>query len=185
MFRLDAAAEPRLPSAFVRLWRLGPWNRNPLMRTADRMLSSAAILGFALCLLAVPIALTIGTAGYTAEAARIRAADAAKTEFIATVVTDPVYTDHHNVAEVVWHDGNQTRSQTAPVGNFAFRGAAVHVWLSADGTPAAPPAPAGTALLRGIGNGTGFALAIAFSVWIALASIRHRLETCARTGGSR
>lgn len=152
--------------------------RNPLTRTGDRVLSSAATLGFVLCLLAVSIALVVGTTSYTGEAARIRARDEGKSEVLATVVTDPVYVraEHHSVAEVQWRDGSLTESRTAPVGNFAFRGAPVHIWLTADGTPTDPPVPAGTALLRGIGDGAGVALAVWFSVFIGLAWCRSRLD---------
>jgi len=110
-------------------------------------MSTVVILGGVLGLVAVPIALAIGTATYTREATRIQMHDAGRTELVTTVVSDPVYvsSDRHYVSQV--------HSALAPVGNIAVRGESARVWLAADGAATDPPVTADTALLRGIGDG--------------------------------
>lgn len=49
----------------VRMWRLGPWSGNRLMRGSDRLESSVLLVVIALILILVPIAAAFGTATNT------------------------------------------------------------------------------------------------------------------------
>ncbi|MFJ4658965.1 hypothetical protein ACIP5Y_47480 [Nocardia sp. NPDC088792] len=168
--------EQALPSALTRWVRLGPWNRNPLMRAGDRVWASVVLIAVVIALLAVPLALTAGTVVYTDAAARIQANDASKTVVAATIIDDPAVGAGHRQAQVSWPDGEQTRSGLAPVPNFVGRGARIHVWLTPDGRPTDPPAPPDAAVLQGIGTGVGLASGIWVMLGIGVAYVWHARE---------
>lgn len=166
-----------VPSALTRWVRLGPWNRNPLMRTGDRVWASVVLIAVVLALLGIPVALAGGTVAYTDAATRIRADDASKTMVAATIIDDPVVTaGHHRQAQVSWPAGEQTRSGLAPVPNFVGRGARIQLWLTPDGRPTDPPAAPDAAVLQGIGTGLGLASAIWVTMGIGVAYVRHARE---------
>ena len=52
-------------AAPIRLWRLGPWSRNPLMRGCDRLRSAMVLIGVFFVLLMVPLAAAVGTETYS------------------------------------------------------------------------------------------------------------------------
>ncbi|MBF6095643.1 hypothetical protein OG935_05165 [Nocardia cyriacigeorgica] len=140
--------------ARVPMWWCGrPWNPNPLLRTSDRAFFSLRAVALAAMLLAVPIALTIGTQVYTDDVARIRSEHAAATSVDATVLTEPEWTEAHDFeAQVRWDRGDRTLTATVPVPRATDVGDRVAVWIDDDGAPTDGPRSPVTAVFAGIGS---------------------------------
>ncbi|GAB4585567.1 Rv1733c family protein [Nocardia sp. IFM 10818] len=156
------------PVPLLRVWRLQPWNRNPLMRGTDRCQAVIRLLVIALLLIVVPVAGAAGTAGYTRTADRIESESAAKTLVTATLVTDSTlkpgvgeYQAGRYEAQVSWRRNGNTDTGTATLDTAAAIGSDVQVWLDADGRLAAPPPEAGTA----VGDAVGIALTVLVIGW--------------------
>ncbi|MBF6239298.1 hypothetical protein IU474_19820 [Nocardia otitidiscaviarum] len=159
----------------VRLWRVQPWNPNPLMRASDRWEALIWLVAVLAALVAVPLAGAIGTTAYTGAAARIAAEDAGKTRVTATVVgmPDDVTGAGGGVrverfpATVRWDADGRTGEADVNLSTPAVAGADAEVWLGVDGTPTAPPAKPGSAAAEGVGTG----LAILVETWCAAAAL--------------
>ncbi|MFI6871773.1 hypothetical protein [Nocardia sp. NPDC050406] len=171
----------------LRLWRVQPWNPNPLMRASDRWESLVWLLAVLAALVAIPIAGAVGTASYTGAAARIAAADADKTRVTATVTGAPetVVSAHNGVrlerfpATVRFEHDGRTETVDVDLATPAVAGSTTQLWITADGKPTTPPARAGTAAAEGVGTG----LAILVETWCAAAAlvwITHALLTSRR-----
>jgi hypothetical protein len=169
------------PSMVVRIWRVAPWSRNPLMRASDRMQGLVAVLAVLAMLLAVPVAAAAGTAEYTGSAASLRADNATKTA-VSAMVSGPVTSDsttdttgHVSItyrAPVSWslsgRDGRATTEVSGP------QARTVTVWLGPDGRLTAPPTPPETAVFRGIGTAVGMIAGIWMAA-VVLVFLAHRL----------
>ncbi|WP_067903156.1 Rv1733c family protein [Nocardia vaccinii] len=151
---------------------LGPWSRNPLLRSSDRLQAGVRILAAVLILAAVPVCCSIGTAQYTQTVARIKAGNAAQTAVTATLSADPVETavssthdsevtvEHDWQAPVVWADQGKHGSAKVVVPSTARRGDRMQVWLGPDGGPSTGPLPTSAAAFRGVGS----AITVLFAV---------------------
>ncbi|NNH70694.1 hypothetical protein HLB23_12600 [Nocardia uniformis] len=157
----------------LRLWRVQPWNPNPLMRASDRCEALVWLIAVFAALMAVPIAGAVGTASYTGAADRIAAEDAGKTRVTATVTDTPetVVGDRSGVrverfpVTVRWnHDGN-TGSADLDLTTPAIAGTHTPVWIDRDGNSTTAPARTGTAAAEGIGTG----VAILVETWCVAA----------------
>ncbi|MEU0506105.1 hypothetical protein [Nocardia sp. NPDC005998] len=167
----------RYPSLSVRIWRTRPWNTSPLMRASDRIEALVWILAAAAMLVAIPIAGAVGTAGYTAAAARISSDNSAKvavtgtisgeSKHTATVSARSAMTDSHSEAPVRWNQDGRSGTATITVPDTASRGDAVTVWLAPDGTPTGPPERSGVA----VGNGIEVGLAVLLEIWGAVLAL--------------
>lgn len=156
----------KYPSPVVRMWRARPWNSNPLMRGSDRFEALVRMLAAAVLLLAIPIAGAVGTAGYTAAAARIgadnstkvvvTAAVTGKSERTSTTMARAEVSAEHFTAPVSWHQDGHSGTATVEVPAQTNPGDEVSVWLAADGNPTGPPQGPGVA----VGAGVGAALAV-------------------------
>ena len=148
-----------------RVWRLRPWNTNPLMRASDRWESMLHLLVVVLLLLAIPVAAAVGTETYTRSADRIRATNASEIATQATVLTPPKETRPAGPtqsalyeSQIQWQrDGNLVNG-TIEVPRDTKVGATVSLWRGSDGRPADPPRRTETAVWDGVG--TGFALLV-------------------------
>lgn len=167
-----------------RVWRLRPWNSNPLMRASDRWEALGRLLVVALFLLAIPVAAAIGTATYSGSAERISAENAAKTEVLATVLTEPKQTAAaagpalaaHYEAQIQWkHDGSLGKG-TVEVRRDTKIGSTVQTWLGADGRPGTPPRQPGSAVLDGIGTGLALLIGVGFALLAMLWCLTQLLE---------
>ncbi|PPJ03629.1 hypothetical protein C5E43_24900 [Nocardia cyriacigeorgica] len=71
---------------------------------------------FGAIVLAVPLALTVGTEVYTDDVVRVRAEHASAVSVEATVLTEPEWTEAHDFeAQVRWDSGGAARTGTVPV----------------------------------------------------------------------
>lgn len=155
----------RNPILPVRMWRLGPWNANPLMRGSDRIAGVLRVLLIAVMLVMVPVAGAVGTARYTAATERIRSENAAKVEVTATLLAKPTAAPTHSTyrkadleAPVQWSRNGQTGTATVTVADTANIGDQMRVWLGPQGTPTDPPQPPAAAVSAGIGAGVAVLL---------------------------
>lgn len=168
----------RCPSLWLRVWRLGPWATNRLMRPGDRVESTIRILAVVVVLAAVPICAAIGTARYTDAAVELRTENARKTPVTATIVTVPVRTTTVSMetsadryeATARWIHDDRPGQVTTTVSESAHLGQQLTVWLAPDGRPTSAPLPADTAAVRGIGLGLATFVEICFAaaaaVWL-------------------
>ncbi|NNH73138.1 hypothetical protein HLB23_25300 [Nocardia uniformis] len=152
------------PSAPLRIWRMRPWNANPLMHSSLRLESLGVALLVAASIVVVPIAGAVGTATYSGTSTRILADNASKTLITATITDSPVHVESERRfrATVLWGQGDQENTVAAPVPRTAAPGDPVPVWIGADSTLADPPQDSGDALLEGVGAG----LAVLLGVWL-------------------
>lgn len=160
------------------MWRLRPWNANPLMRGSDRFEGAIRLLVVALMLVMVPVSGAVGTARYTAAAEQIRSEHAEKVPVTAVVVAAPfqamVYAPSHRdlfEAPVQWKRDGRTVTVVVAVPETTAIGAEVWVWLGPDGKPTDPPKQTPAAMITGIGTGLRLLL-ITWSgglalVWVA------------------
>lgn len=146
------------PAFTQRLWRLRPWNTNPLMRVSDRWESVIRTLIVVALLFMVPVAGAIGTTTYTSSAERIKLDNAAKVRVSATVLTDATqvkstgpYHDSGYQATARWARGGAESTGTVAVEANTKPGAAVPVWLGPDGKATFAPVNPGTAVFDGVG----------------------------------
>ncbi|MFC9896436.1 hypothetical protein ACFVMC_22340 [Nocardia sp. NPDC127579] len=159
------------PRPVTRMWRLRPWNTNPLMRASDRCEILVRIVAVLLVLLAVPVAGAAGTASYDNAATRIAAENATKMAAPAIVVESPaplpaplnrsgdsldLYT-----APVRWTWQDRPGTGTVEVPGTAAPGDEVRVWLGPDGNPVPAPLPSSSAATAGIGT----ALTMLCALW--------------------
>lgn len=171
----------------LRLWRVQPWNPNPLMRMSDRWESLVWLLAVLAALLAIPIAGAVGTASYTGAATRIATADAHKTQVTATVTAIPKTTvaDRGGVrlerfpATVRWDHEGRTVTADVELSTPPVVGGTTQLWVTGDDKPTTPPARPGTAAAEGVGTG----LAVLVETWCAAAAlvwVTHGLLTVRR-----
>jgi len=136
-------------AAPIRLWRLGPWSRNPLMRGCDRLQSVMVILGVLFVLMMVPLAAAYGTATYSRLDQQTQAELASRHAVPATLVEDshngnaseplpasPQYQDH---AKVQWSVDGVTHTADVPTAAGTKSGQTVTVWLDPSGSVVAAP----------------------------------------------
>ncbi|QIS11395.1 hypothetical protein [Nocardia arthritidis] len=130
----------------------------------------------ALCLVGVLIASVVGAVAYRDAADRISAMDRAKTVVTATITDDPHYDQaaRRYEAQVRWVRDGKPHIATAPVGNFAARGARAQIWLTPDGTPTDPPAPACSAICTATGTAIATFTALLFLIRVGMGPIRRR-----------
>ncbi|APA98418.1 Rv1733c family protein [Nocardia seriolae] len=157
-----------------RMWRLRPWNLNPLMRGSDRcesMLRTLVVLGM---LIMVPVAGAVGTTVYTGAAQQISLARATRVQLTATAVedatrvaTDTPYRDPDYQVTVRWVRAGTERTAQVKTDADAKAGAPVPIWVGPDGRPTGAPAAAGQAVFDGVGAGL-VTLLLAGMVAIAL-----------------
>ncbi|WP_458685609.1 Rv1733c family protein [Nocardia tengchongensis] len=166
-----------------RVWRLRPWNSNPLMRASDRWEALLRLLAVALMLLAVPVAAAVGTATYSSSAERISVENAAKTEVQATVLTEPKQTvaagpaqAAHFEARIQWKRGGDLGTGTIEVRRDTKVGATVQAWLGPDGLPGDPPQKPGSAVTNGIGTGVALLVGVGFVLLALLWCAGRALE---------
>lgn len=166
-----------------RVWRLRPWNSNPLMRASDRWEALLRLLAVALMLLAVPVAAAVGTATYTSSGERISAENAAKTEVLATVLTEPKQTvaagpaqAAHFEAQIQWKRDGDVGKGTIEVRRDTKVGSTVQTWLGPDGLPGNPPQAPGSAVINGIGTGIALLVGVGFALLALLWCVARLLE---------
>ncbi|GAB0108491.1 hypothetical protein JMUB6875_75090 [Nocardia sp. JMUB6875] len=161
---------PPLPT---RVWRVRPWNPNPLMRVSDRAEVLLRAVAVVVVVAAVPVAGAIGTVSYTGAQARIAAQDAGKTKVNATETADAVRvagSDHYAgqqryQAPVQWDIDGKAATATVDVPGPQLTGATVTLWVK-NGQPTLAPARPGAAAAEGIGTG----LAVLVETWCAAAA---------------
>ncbi|WP_425295071.1 Rv1733c family protein [Nocardia cyriacigeorgica] len=143
------------PSAPIRIWRMRPWNTNPLMHAHMRFETLAVALLLLASIIAVPIAGAVGTAAYSGMRTRILTDNATKILASVTIADDPVHlkSERRFQATVRWYQDGQDNTLIAPVPHTAERGQQVTVWIGADGTPVDPPRQTSDAVLDGLGAG--------------------------------
>ncbi|MBC7303269.1 MAG: hypothetical protein H5T78_20265 [Nocardia sp.] len=155
------------PSAPIRIWRMRPWNANPLMHAHLRFESLTVALLVAVSIVVVPIAGAVGTAAYSGMRARILTDIATKTLATVTITDDPVHlkSERRFQATVRWDHDGQDNTVIASVPHTAERGERVSVWIGADGTSVDPPRQTSDAVLEGVGAG----VAVLCGVWFTAA----------------
>ncbi|WP_369640499.1 hypothetical protein [Nocardia sp. JMUB6875] len=157
----------------TRVWRVRPWNPNPLMRVSDRAEVLLRAVAVVVVVAAVPVAGAIGTVSYTGAQARIAAQDAGKTKVNATETADAVRvagSDHYAgqqryQAPVQWDIDGKAATATVDVPGPQLTGATVTLWVK-NGQPTLAPARPGAAAAEGIGTG----LAVLVETWCAAAA---------------
>lgn len=158
-----------------RLWRVRPWNPNPLMRASDRVEVVLRALAVVVAVAAVPVAGAVGTVSYTGAVTRIAAQDVGKTQVSATETADATrvpdgdkygaYQDRYQAA-VHWTFDGHAQTATVEVPGPQAAGARVSLWIGKDGQPVLAPARPGAAAAEGVGTG----LAVLVETWCAAAA---------------
>ncbi|QYB04643.1 hypothetical protein I1A62_09310 [Rhodococcus sp. USK10] len=77
-------------ASLTRWWRLGPWSRNALMRSGDRVESTLVLVVVMLILLLVPFAGAFGTATYTRLTDEARIARQTEQQVSAVLLANPL-----------------------------------------------------------------------------------------------
>ena len=138
-----------LPTTPVRLWRRGPWSRNPLTRPGDRLESVLVLAVTVWVLILVPFAAAFGTATHTRLDAQT-SADRATLQQVPAVLAEDALPGKGDVPARWPQDSAHARAQwsvqgvphtgdvTAPAGSRA--GETVSVWIDAQGDLVAAPA---------------------------------------------
>ncbi|WP_024805056.1 hypothetical protein [Nocardia sp. BMG51109] len=167
----------RYSSSVLRIWRMTPWIRNPLLRPSDRLEGVVRIVAVVVVLVAIPMCGAIGTARYGSAVVEARAENAAKVEVAATLLDDPVLVasstttgvyDDRNHAAVQWNRDGQIGAATIEVARTAKAGERVALWLGPDGRPADPPSTtSASAAWRAVGLGLG----ILAEIWLGTAAV--------------
>lgn len=134
-----------------RVLALRPWNPNPLMRRSDRVESWILIAVATCCLAMVPVASSIGATAYATAAERIRVADAAKSEVVATIVGTPANFGRTRpvFASAQWRRAGESGTVIVQVSSIAQRGDRIRIWLTPDQRPTTPPGPSTRAISAG------------------------------------
>ncbi|MFE5704614.1 hypothetical protein [Rhodococcus koreensis] len=156
-------------AAPIRLWRLGPWSRNPLMRGCDRLRSALVLVGVVFVLLMIPLAAAVGTETYSRLDNQTQAALATQHSTPATLVEDsrsgsagealsaaPQYQAH---ARVQWSVNGQTHTADVPTAAGAKAGQTVTVWLGPNGDLVAAPETGS--------QNAATAVSVACGIWVA------------------
>lgn len=151
-------------------WCTRPWNANPLLRRSDRMEFLVRVVLVSAVLLALPVAMAIGTQVYTDDAIRVRAERDRAVAVDASVVSEPASVETHKLtARVRWHSGDRTAEATVSVPGGAELGDTIPIWVGEDGTPTRPPRGPAAAVF----NGVGVTVLLWVSSW-ALAAVLWR-----------
>ncbi|MRH93118.1 hypothetical protein GFY24_37835 [Nocardia sp. SYP-A9097] len=167
------------PAASMRVWRVRPWNPNPLMRVSDRVEVVVRALAAVAVAVAIPVSGAIGTVSYTGAQARIAAQDAGKEHVDATLTGEVqrlpaadrygVHQDRYQ-APATWNHDGHIITATIDVTGPQAAGSTVPLWIGGDGNPTIEPARPGAAAAEGIGTGLAVLVeswcAAAASVWI-------------------
>ncbi|PBC40069.1 hypothetical protein CJ179_33830 [Rhodococcus sp. ACS1] len=152
----------------LRLWRLAPWSRNPLMRATDRFDSVAAVVMITLILIAVPFAAALGTATYTGLNEQSHSELQTRHAQSAVLIDDPRLviigrapsrspeTQDRATAQWTAPDG-ALRSTVVDTKPGMHRGDTVDVWVDRDGNVVDEPR-------SGVGNAE-IAVSAALSAW--------------------
>ncbi|MFI5782270.1 hypothetical protein [Nocardia sp. NPDC051570] len=155
-------------STTVRILRIAPWARNPLMRLSDRVEGLVGILAVLSMLAAVPVAIWCGAAGHHAAAARIRSENSTKSAVAAVITTAPDRPSASEVATNLWHaharwerPGGSAEAVIDVLGTTK-PGDRITLWLGPDGHPTTPPLSADVA----VAQGTGIGFLSAAGMWI-------------------
>lgn len=137
------------PTTSVRLWRLGPWSRNPLVRPCDRFESVLVLFVVVVVLLMVPFAAAYGTATFTRLDAQARADRAASQQIPAVLMEDSLpgaaavaNQSHHTIfhAQAQWSVQNMAHTGDVPAPTGARAGETVSVWIDENGELVSAPA---------------------------------------------
>ncbi|WP_072691638.1 Rv1733c family protein [Rhodococcus marinonascens] len=162
----------------LRWWRLAPWNRNPLMRTSDRLDFVATAVMIAFLLMMVPFAAAFGTATYTGLAERSHAEHQIGHAESAVLIDDPQQLvvwgtgsrspQMENRATAQWSAPNGTlRSSAVEARSSAQRGDTVDVWVDTYGNVTEEP--------RSATENSAIAVSSALSVWVGAAVVSSLL----------
>jgi hypothetical protein len=135
---------------------VGRGRSSPLRRTVDRLERGVLVLAIVLALLAVPIAVLMGTAVQQAGDATVQAQNAAAYPTTATLLRDAPATTPGSMLGVAsalgeWHTpAGVLLTGPVPVPPGTTAGARVPVWLNGAGHPVDPPLTADQAYWRGV-----------------------------------
>lgn len=136
-----------------RVWTMRMWRQSPLMRASYRAQYLVGMIIVLMALLALPAAVSLGTAVDHSVAARgDRLRSILHTE-PATLDADPQASDPRGespTAPAHWSVGAVTHTGTISVDTAAKKGDPVTIWVWPDGTQATEPPTANTAVSYGI-----------------------------------
>ncbi|MEV0946691.1 hypothetical protein [Rhodococcus sp. NPDC049939] len=155
-------------------WRLVSWNRNPLMRTSDRLDFAAVVVAVTFVLIMVPLASAFGVSTYSGLAEQSLAEHQDRHKEPAVIIDDPQQVvawgtqgrspETEMRATVEWSAPNGTaRSSSVEVGPGAQRGDTVDVWVDTYGNASEAPAAAA--------ENAAIAIGAALSVWVGAAAV--------------
>ncbi|MET8428512.1 hypothetical protein [Nocardia sp. NPDC004860] len=170
-------------SLLWRVWRMRPWNTNPLMRASDRWESVLHVLVVVLLLLAVPVAAAVGTETYTRSAAHISVANASKTTVHATVLTAPKEVQPAGPvqparfeSQVQWQRDGNLATGTIEIRRDTKAGDTVQLWVGPDGLVTDPPRQPEMAMWDGVGTGVALLMGAGFGVFALFWCVTQALE---------
>jgi hypothetical protein len=155
----------------VRMWRLGPWSGNRLMRSSDRLESSVFIVAVALVLIMVPFAAAFGTATNTRLNDQTRTDRQTRHETPAVLLADSPaqLTDtaaaprSKGQAPARWTANGTTHTGQVQTEPEAKSGQTISVWIDQTGNLVDPPKTGTENALAAVGS--------ALAVWTTTAAI--------------
>ncbi len=145
-----------------RLHRVSPWDRNPLLRPADRLQAACRLLAALVVLASIPVAVMLGVSDAAAAHARNESENATKTAVTATIVTEPAalavpvgptVVSQPREATVIWTAYSRNRLTQVTVPATAHRGDTVTQWIDSSGGVTAAPHSAFDAVAEGFDLG--------------------------------
>ncbi|WP_016881460.1 MULTISPECIES: hypothetical protein [unclassified Rhodococcus (in: high G+C Gram-positive bacteria)] len=121
----------------VRIWRLGPWSGNRLMRGSDRLESSVLLLVIALVLILVPFAAAFGTATHTRLNDQSRADRETRHQITAVLLEDATVnladttpaTSTTGQAPAQWTADGTTHTRQVQTEPEAKAGQTISIWI--------------------------------------------------------
>ncbi|MGW2661821.1 Rv1733c family protein [Nocardia tengchongensis] len=176
-----ATPTPRRP----RRHRVSPWDRNPLLRPADRLEAACRLLAALMVLASLPVAVMIGVSDAAAAGARNESENATKTAVTATIVSEPAaiavpvgpgVVSRPREATVTWtaHGRNHRTQVTVPA--TAHRGDTVTQWVDSSGGVTAAPHHAFDAVAEGFDLGFSIVAATGCGATVLVWAV-HRVVT--------
>ncbi|MFC0448842.1 hypothetical protein [Rhodococcus jostii] len=169
----------------VRMWRLGPWSGNRLMRASDRLESSVFIVVVALVLIMVPFAAAFGTATNTRLNDQTRTDRETRHEIPAVLLADSraqladttPAPRSKGPAPAQWTANGTTHTGQVQTDPEAKSGQTISVWIDQVGNLVDPPTTGTENALAAVGS--------ALAVWTTISSFFLLMLFGIRWAGTR
>lgn len=157
-------------------WIARIFGRNPLLRRADRLEATLAVIAVVASLVAIPLAGIAGTVVYGALHSKYMQEASKRHAVVATVAATGIDTMDRSLVQASWPVRGGDRSGRLGLIHDAKVGEHVQIWIDDDGNPADPPTPAWRALTVALGTALAISLAMVLASASSVSGMRSRLD---------